>query len=157
PPTWPGGYPPAPAAPRSHPSASYPPASYPPTSAPPAVADLVPDPQTYYGADPAAAAAPPSIAAQPAAPISPAGAPGPVDVNTATAEQLAALPAFDLERARRVLAERQARGGFGSVAEFAAAAGLAPHEFARIRGQLVCAPGRPGPGQPPPHGRVLDY
>jgi DNA uptake protein ComE-like DNA-binding protein len=83
---------------------------------------------------------------------------GSVDVNRAGLDEVAALPGFDAARARQVLAERDARRGFGSVAEFAAAANLAPHEYARLRDVLVCTPpGAPGPhdGQPP-QGRVLD-
>ncbi|MFU8870353.1 type II secretion system protein GspK [Micromonospora sp. SL4-19] len=80
-----------------------------------------------------------------------------VDVNTAAAAQLAALPGFDPDRVHRVLAERESRRGFGSVAEFVAAADLAPHEYARLRDVLVCVPpADPAtPGQP--HGRVLDF
>ncbi|MFF3865571.1 ComEA family DNA-binding protein [Micromonospora sp. NPDC001898] len=88
----------------------------------------------------------------------PAAVPSPVDVNTARAEQLAALPGFDAARAGRVLAAREAHRGFGSVAEFAAAAELAPHEYARLRDLLVCVP----PAGPTAHpgtsgGRVLDF
>ncbi|MFI0791426.1 ComEA family DNA-binding protein [Micromonospora rubida] len=78
----------------------------------------------------------------------------PVEVNAAGAEQLAALPGFDAARAGRVLAAREARRGFGSVAEFAAAAELAPHEYARLRDLLVCVPpAYPGTSS----GRVLDF
>ncbi|GAA4716461.1 ComEA family DNA-binding protein [Phytohabitans rumicis] len=97
---------------------------------------LAPPPGYYYGPGPAAA--PPGP---------------PVEVNTAGPEQLAALPGFDPERVRRVLAEREARRGFGSVEEFAAAATLPPHEFVRIRGLVVCAP---APPRPPSPGRILD-
>jgi hypothetical protein len=82
--------------------------------------------------------------------------PAPIDVNSAEARQLAALPGFGPDRVRRVLAERRTRRGFGTVEEFAAAADLAPHEFVRIRDQVVCAPLRSDPRQPPTHGRILD-
>ncbi|MFI1192376.1 helix-hairpin-helix domain-containing protein [Micromonospora sp. NPDC020750] len=84
----------------------------------------------------------------------PDAAPSPVDVNAAGAGQLAALPGFDAARAGRVLVAREARRGFGSVAEFAAAAELAPHEYARLRDLLVCGPpAHPGTSG----GRVLDF
>ncbi|HTJ35855.1 MAG TPA: helix-hairpin-helix domain-containing protein [Dactylosporangium sp.] len=76
-----------------------------------------------------------------------------VDVNSATAQQFCAY--IDPARAERVVADREARGGFQSVEEFAAAAGLMPHEFARIRASLTCTP-RPRAPQPG-GGRVLDF
>jgi DNA uptake protein ComE-like DNA-binding protein len=80
----------------------------------------------------------------------------PVDINTATAEEFGALPGFHEERVRLALSERAARGGFGSVAEFASAIGLPPHEYAPLRDVLVCHTGhRPDTG-PSPYGRVLD-
>lgn len=155
PPTWTGSpYPPAPAGP----------SPYMPTSAPPSVADIMPNPATYYGAGPAAVPAPPQqsqvVPPQPSS-IPPAAAPAPasIDVNTATFEQLAALPHFHTDRVHRVIAERQARRGFGSVEEAAAVANLAPHEFAHLRNLLTCSPPQrrqPGQSPPPPHGRVLD-
>ncbi|MEV0569039.1 hypothetical protein [Dactylosporangium sp. NPDC050588] len=54
---------------------------------------------------------------------------------------------------RRTVAERGRRAGFVSVEEFASAAGLAPHEFARLRDRLTCT--RPATHwQRPPEGRV---
>ncbi|MFF5181862.1 ComEA family DNA-binding protein [Micromonospora sp. NPDC000316] len=149
PPVWTGGpYTPAPTGPPS----------YPPTSAPPAVAGMLPNPGTYFGPGPAAAqqqpqATTPQLSAPEASP------PSAIDVNAATSEQLAALPHFHPDRVHQVMTERQARQGFGSVEEFAAAANLAPHEFARIRALLTCAPphlGSPGQSPPLPYGRVLD-
>ncbi|HEY8533593.1 MAG TPA: helix-hairpin-helix domain-containing protein [Micromonospora sp.] len=98
---------------------------------------------------------PPPVAA-PVVP-SPRSAAQPVDVNTATYAQLVALPGITPERARQVLGERERRHGFASVSEFAAVAGLAPHEFARLRHLLVCSPPqRPAAPPGPPMGRVLD-
>lgn len=159
----PGGHPGHPVAATSGPypsSSPYPPTSppYPSTSPPypstsPGFAPTSPDPTMaaqppggYFGAGPVAAPVP----SQPAPPS------GPVDVNTARMEEFAALPGFDPQRARHVLDERHRRGGFASLAEFAAVANLAPHEYARLRDVLVCAPpAAPAPGQPP-YGRVLD-
>ncbi|WP_405113095.1 helix-hairpin-helix domain-containing protein [Micromonospora sp. NBC_01405] len=173
-PGWPGSaYPPGVLAPPPGPPVGVGFGS--PVSGPPVVGQ----PGGYWAAGPAATkvpgdptAGPPLPMADPtAAPLSfgtpvfgpptsppPDAAPSPVDVNAAGAEQLAALPGFDAARAGRVLAAREARRGFGSVAEFAAAAELAPHEYARLRDLLVCGP----PVGPPAHpgtsgGRVLDF
>ncbi len=84
-----------------------------------------------------------------------------VDVNTATVGQLAGLPGFDVARASRTVAEREARGGFASMTDFASAAGLAPHELVRVRNQVSCPPPHSTPlsSTPPPvapPGRILD-
>ena len=79
----------------------------------------------------------------------------PLDLNTATAEQFATLPGFDAARAARAVAERERRGWFGSVDEFASALGLQPHELVRIRNRLTVTPPvtePPGPSS----GRILD-
>jgi hypothetical protein len=104
-----------------------------------------------------------------AAPASPAateiGGPTsttPIDINTATAAEFAELEGFDPVRGAQVEQTRQMLGGFVSTAQFAAAAGLAPHEYARIRTRITCGPlpSVPPAGedqQVPPHrGRILD-
>lgn len=149
PPTWSAGtFPPAP------PTAP----SYQPTSTSPAVSGMAVPTDAYYGNGPAAAPASPAY--QPGQPTRPTGQPSdPLELNTATQDQLAALPGFHPERARRVVADREARRGFGSVEEFAAVAQLAPHEFAHLRSLVICVPRPPGPTSPPgqpPRGRVLD-
>ncbi|MGC4786822.1 ComEA family DNA-binding protein [Micromonospora sp. DT178] len=165
PPAPPPGYPPGSP---SYPAASpgYPPGSpaYPPGSPvgyPPAPAGYAPpaaDPTMvpYQPVDPFGTGPVATPVSQPDRPAAAAPAPGPLDVNTAGPEALASLPGFDPPRARKVLAERERRGSFGSLAEFAAAADLAPHEYARLRDAVACLPPvGPVPGQPPP-GRVLD-
>ncbi|WP_146017516.1 helix-hairpin-helix domain-containing protein [Verrucosispora sp. ts21] len=145
-------------------SAWYPPTQ--PTSA--AYPSAPPTSPAYSAGDPTFAAYPPPLPPTdhfgagpvPGQPVDAAGPQvahtGPVEVNTAGLDDLAGLPGFDPQRARQVLAERDRRGGFGSLSEFVAAAGLAPHEYARLRDRLVCAPpAPPTPGQPP-QGRVLD-
>ncbi|GAA3288632.1 helix-hairpin-helix domain-containing protein [Dactylosporangium vinaceum] len=96
---------------------------------------------------------------QPATALAPPPAPLPLalDVNTASAAALSAA-GLDAPRAARIVADREARGGFQTVEEFAMAAALQPHEFARLRAQLTCTP-RPRAPQPPPQGpgRVLDF
>ncbi|MCI4064543.1 helix-hairpin-helix domain-containing protein [Micromonospora sp. R77] len=184
PPGWAGpppvapyqGWPPPPAAtgwgghpaPGSPVGSAFPPVSappgqpavpaYPPVVGPPGdptAAGFPPaDPTAAVPQQPWAAPTPPGSPVAPV-PVSPAGST--LDVNTAGAEQFAALPGFDAARVHRVLAERDARRGYGSVAEFVAAAHLAPHEYARLRDVLVCVPPA-GPATPPgqAHGRVLD-
>lgn len=111
------------------------------------------------GAPTPPAPAPPQPAPQPPAPAVP------LDLNTATVAELAAIPAVGPVLARRLVAERTARGGFTSVEQLLTL-GLAPHVVASLLRHARLAPaepGAPGPqtGQPsdPPHrtrGRVLD-
>lgn len=105
---------------------------------------MQPHTAAFYGPGPAASSGPSAA----------------VDVNTATVEQLAGLPGFDLDRAQRIVVKRQARSGFGSLEEFAIVADLPPHQFAPLRHQLTCTPLRPNWEGPPsgqaPQGRVVD-
>ncbi|RBY84317.1 helix-hairpin-helix domain-containing protein [Blastococcus sp. TF02A-26] len=85
-------------------------------------------------------------------------APAPLDVNSADPAELLALPGFTVDRVRRVAAARDARSGFISVEEFAEAAGLAPHEHARLRARVVCVPrAAPRRLEGPGSGRVVDF
>lgn len=133
---------------RTDPSAYYgpPAASSPPWQGPPAYA---PPPATNappWLADPAAFAPPPTSPPTPAAPA-------PLDVNLASAEQLAYATGLDLDRTRWLVTERANRGGFGSLEEFALVSGIPPHQFAPLRNRLVCVPGPLGHHLP---GRILD-
>ncbi|MEJ3744475.1 type II secretion system protein GspK [Actinomycetes bacterium KLBMP 9797] len=139
--SWRADHPPAQAQPPAPGGAGHPAPPPGPVGLP---AGLAPPPGQHYGPGPAASAAP--VTAPPV----------PVDVNTAGSEQLGTLPGFDPDRVRRVLGERLARRGFGSVEEFAAAASLAPHEFVRVRELVVCVPGPPARPEPPTQGRILD-
>ncbi|GIJ29754.1 hypothetical protein Vqi01_49160 [Micromonospora qiuiae] len=142
-PPFPGVGPAAPPFPGAGPAA---PPAHPPTGFPPAGST-----SDYFGSGPVAAPVP--IGGEPRR-LDVAAAP--LDVNAARPEEFAALPGLDPQRVRQALAERDRRGGFGSVSEFVAAAGLAPHEYARLRDNLVCSPPvRPASGLPP-QGRVLD-
>ncbi|HEV7708744.1 MAG TPA: helix-hairpin-helix domain-containing protein [Asanoa sp.] len=85
----------------------------------------------------------------------------PLDLNAASAEQLAALPHFDPARARLAVAERTRRGGFTDVYAFSDALRLQPHEYIRIFPHVVVNP--PAPAPPPPTqgdsglpGRIVD-
>lgn len=74
----------------------------------------------------------------------PAPAAPTVDVNKASRRELARLPGMDRESARAVVTERDRRGGFASLEDFARAAGLQPHEAVRLRAHAFCSP-RPRP------------
>ncbi|SDS73347.1 helix-hairpin-helix domain-containing protein [Actinoplanes derwentensis] len=90
----------------------------------------------------------------PAPPPQPSGL---VDVNRAGPDEFAALPGFSAERAATVVSARLARGGFHSVADFLATAGLAPHEFVAVRDRLTCTPpATPQHVQDQPFGRIVD-
>ncbi|MEU9504779.1 helix-hairpin-helix domain-containing protein [Micromonospora sp. NPDC048170] len=144
PPAYPSVAPAQPSAPPAHPP-GYP---FPP-AADPTMAPY--QPVDHFGSGPVA-----TPASQPARPAGGQPAPGLIDVNAAGPGELAALPGFDPQRAWQVLAERERRGSFGSLAEFAAAANLAPHEYARLRDILDCVPPAGPPHGQPPAGRVLD-
>lgn len=64
----------------------------------------------------------------------------PVDVNTATQKHLRTLPGFTRQRATAAIRERDRLGGFSSVEQFAAVAGLQPHELVRLGPALECSP-----------------
>lgn len=64
----------------------------------------------------------------------------PIDVNTANQRALAKLTGMDRRLAKALIAERTKRGGFGSLEDFATAAGLQPHELVRLRDEAFCSP-----------------
>ncbi|MEU4625341.1 helix-hairpin-helix domain-containing protein [Actinoplanes sp. NPDC023801] len=140
---------------------TYPPA-HAPAPMPPQVQPIVPTPYQYY-ASPAVPPPPPPDPDPSMPPPSDPWASPPehpetlLDVNTAAPEDFATLPVIAPEQAARALAARQAGNGFGSVHEFAAAAGLAPHQLAAVRDRLTCGPpAAPGPDRDEPYGRIVD-
>jgi DNA uptake protein ComE-like DNA-binding protein len=70
------------------------------------------------------------------------GSVGQLDVNTATADQIGALPGIGLILGKKAVQERVARGGFRSVEDFARAVGstLKPHQFEQLRPRLSVSP-----------------
>jgi competence protein ComEA len=75
-------------------------------------------------------------AAGAAAPGGSAGA-GPVDLNSATAEQLDALPGVGPSTAEKIIAYRQAHGPFRSLAELDAVPGIGAGRIAQLKGLVV--------------------
>lgn len=64
----------------------------------------------------------------------------PIDVQTATADELRELPGMNGRRARRAVKARTERNGFVSVEDFGESAGLQPHEIVRLRSVATCSP-----------------
>jgi helix-hairpin-helix protein len=65
---------------------------------------------------------------------------GLVDINDASAEQLADLPGITRELACRIVEFRETIGGFDSVLDFAILLDLPPQFTGRIRDRLICLP-----------------
>lgn len=101
---------------------------------------------------------PPAMSSPPASssPTTPVSAPvsGPVDINTAPAENLLALPALGQADVERIVAARGERGGFRDMDDLVSAASLQPHQLVALQDRVVFGeftrPGSQG------HGRVLD-
>ncbi|MDH6194766.1 competence protein ComEA [Mycobacterium frederiksbergense] len=69
----------------------------------------------------------------PAAPANAPGAPGQVDLNSATAEQLDALPGVGPVTAAAIVAWRDAHGRFGSVDQLGEVDGIGPARLEKLR------------------------
>ena len=61
----------------------------------------------------------------------------PLDLNRATAEELAGLPGIGVELAGRIVACREERGGFGSVEEIMEVPGIGEGKFAALEGRIT--------------------
>ncbi len=78
------------------------------------------------------------------APVVAAEAQATLDLNTATAEQLEALPGIGEVKAAAILAVRAERGGFRSVEELESVRGIGPALLEKLRGQVKVGPLRGG-------------
>ena len=61
----------------------------------------------------------------------------PLDLNRATAEELAGLPGIGAELAGRIVACREERGGFESVEEIMEVPGIGEGKFAALEGRIT--------------------
>jgi competence protein ComEA len=80
------------------------------------------------GAAGVVAASPPAAGSSPSAPL---------DLNTATLEQLEALPGIGPVTAQKILDYRQAHGAFHSVAELEGVPGIGPAHMAQLNGLVI--------------------
>ena len=99
-----------------------------------------PPPMSIPSGSPQPASITPPLRPAPATPeqtereLTSAGLPAePVDLNSASAAQLAALPGMTSQLAERAIGYREARGGFRDLRDFVAAAGLQPHHAEQLR------------------------
>ena len=66
----------------------------------------------------------------------------PVDLNTATAEELDTLPGIGESLARRIIAYREANGPFGSIEEIMEESGIGEAKFAELEDRVTVDNGK---------------
>ena len=69
-----------------------------------------------------------------------AGTGQPIDLNTATPEQLDALPGVGPAIAKRILEYREGHGGFRTPAELQQVKGIGPKKYQEIKGKVSAGP-----------------
>lgn len=70
----------------------------------------------------------------------PEAAPGPVDINSATEEELVRLPGVGPVRAAAIVCVREERGGFGSVDDLLEVRGIGPVTLEKLRPDATVGP-----------------
>jgi len=88
---------------------------------------------------PALSAQSKSPAAKPAA-----TAAAPVNLNTATAEQLATIPGVGPKMAERIIEYRQKNGGFKKVEDLMNVSGVGEKSFLKMKPLITVTAGKPG-------------
>jgi len=76
-------------------------------------------------------------AVAPSAPAAGSSPSAPLDLNSATLEQLEALPGIGPVTAQKILDYRQAHGAFHSVAELEGVSGIGPAHMAQLKGLVI--------------------
>ena len=66
-----------------------------------------------------------------------------VNLNTATKEELVALPGIGPAKAQAILDYRKANGAFKSVDELKDVKGIGAKRFEKLKGELTIAPAKP--------------
>jgi competence protein ComEA len=64
----------------------------------------------------------------------------PLDLNSATAQQLEVLPGIGPVIAQRIVAFREQVGGFGSVRQLRDVGGIGPKRYAALQGLVIVTP-----------------
>jgi len=83
---------------------------------------------------PGEAAAPPVITNAGEVQVRPTSAPAfPININTATAEELQVLPGIGETKAQAIVACREANGPFGSIEDIQNVSGIGPSTFEQLR------------------------
>ncbi len=78
---------------------------------------------------------------------------GKLDLNKASEEEIASIPAVGRILAKRIVAKRQELGGFTSFEQFVETVGLKPHTAEKLKPLVTFSPVK----KEPRRGRIIDY
>jgi len=85
-----------------------------------------------------------SAQTKPNAPSTTASASAPVNLNTATAEQLATIPGVGPKMAERIIDYRQKNGGFKKIEDLMNVSGVGEKSFLKMKPLITVTAARPG-------------